>query len=155
MSKITDNQLSSKVVIDTNTQTLTNKTLDYNSNTILNLPSWGWWGGFLREVDVAGTQINNTILFEGAIGKATTLEAWYITLLTAPTGSSFVITVSKSTDSGATYPTTETVTLTATNKYVKWTLTTAFAEGNFIKAEITTIGSTIAGSNLLFSVTWT
>ncbi len=37
-------------------------------------------------------------------------------------------TVYKSTDEGATYPKSETVTLTATNKYIKGTLTTAFAE---------------------------
>jgi len=42
-------------------------------------------------------------LYEGAIGAASTLSAGYITLLTAPTGSSFIVSVSKSTDSGATY----------------------------------------------------
>ena len=116
--------------------------------------AWGW-GWFLREVDIAGTQTLNTILFEWAIGKATTLSNGYITLLTAPTGSSFVISVSKSTDSGATYWTAETVTLWASAKYVKGALTGVYAEWNFIKATITTVGSTIAWQNLLFSVTGT
>lgn len=116
--------------------------------------NYAWGGGWLREtIQIAGTQLVNTILYEGAIGKATTLDAWYLTLLTAPTGSSFIVTVSKSTDSGSTYPTSETVTLTATNKYVKWILTTAFTEWDFMKIEITQVGSTVAGQDLIFTVT--
>ncbi len=115
--------------------------------------TWGWWGWLRETMQVAWTQLVDTILYEGAIGAASTLTAGYLTLLTAPTGSSFIVTVSKSTDSGATYPTSETVTLTATNKYVKWTLTTAFAEGDFMKIEVTQVGSTVAGQDLLFTVT--
>lgn len=133
----------------------TNVTIDNTdpNNPIINASGWGGWGWLRETIQIAGTQLVNTILYEGAIGKATTLDAGYLTLLTAPTWSSFIITVSKSTDSWATYPTSETVTLTATNKYVKGALTTAFVEGDFLKIEVTQVGSTVAGQNLTFTVT--
>lgn len=110
--------------------------------------SWGWW--YAESAYIAWEITDETLLWEWPIWAATTLSAWYIGLTTAPTWSSFIITVAKSTDNGSTYPTTETVTLTATNNYVKWTLTTAFAEWDWIKATVTQIWSTVAWSNLYF-----
>jgi len=124
-----------------------------NFNDTTNKAGSGGWGWLRETIQIAWTQIVNTILYEGAIGAASTLSAWYITLLTAPTGSSFIISVSKSTDSGATYWTAETITLTATNKYVKGTLTGVYAEWDFMKIEVTQIWSTVAWSDLLFTVT--
>ncbi len=116
--------------------------------------AWGSWGWGLREtIQIAGTQIENTILYEGAVGSATTLSNGFLTLLTAPTGASFIVGVSKSTNSGTTYWTAENITLTATNNYVKGTLSGVYAEGDFLKIEITQVGSTVAGQDLLFTVT--
>jgi len=116
--------------------------------------AWGGgWGWFRETIQIAGTQYENTILYEGAVGSATTLSNGFLTLLTAPTGASFIVGVSKSTDSGATYWTAENITLTATNNYVKGTLSWNYAEGDFLKIEVTQIGSTVAGQDLLFTVT--
>ena len=114
--------------------------------------SWGW-GWFLREVNIAWTQYLNTVLFEWAIWKATTLEAAYISCKTAPTWANFVVTVYKSTDNGSTYDSGTATTLTAWSKYEKTAITTAFAEWNWIKATITQIWSTIAWQDLFFSIT--
>ena len=115
--------------------------------------AWGGWGWFRETIQIAGTQLINTILYEGAVGSATTLSNGFLTLLTAPTGASFIVGVSKSTDSWATYWTAENITLTATNNYVKGTLSGVYAEGNFLKIEVTQVGSTVAGQDLLFTVT--
>lgn len=95
MSKITDNQLSSKVVIDTNTQTLTNKTIDFNDNTITNLPSWGGWAVSVLNTFTQAWTIVSWTYGTWTAGQPGTIDEVNCSYLTNPTGTSATVEVFK------------------------------------------------------------
>ena len=90
----------------------------------------------------------NIIMYEWIIGKAVTLSNWQADLLVAPTWQDLIVTISKSTDQWATYPTSNTITVVAWTRYKSQALTLSFVATDYIKVEVTQVWSTVKWSTL-------
>jgi hypothetical protein len=110
---------------------------------------WGAGPIYLEAIVKAGTAaVASNLMPPGfRVPAATTLRAVYVNVGTAPTGSGLTVVVKRS---GTTLATV-TVAAGATSGSDTG-LSTALAKGDLLTADITAVGSTVAGSDVLVTI---
>ncbi len=108
---------------------------------------------FNKSFSIAGTQFT-WLLDEWIVWKKTTLVDVHLNLLVAPTGSDFIIWISKSVDFWETYISTEKVILKKWTKYIKSNLNLQFNPSDYMRIEILQTWSQVAWQSLNLIINW-
>lgn len=87
------------------------------------------------------------------IADITTLSQAKMSLKVAPTWANFIVSISKSTDSWATYWTLETITILDWTQDIVSVLSLVFASWDWMKVEVTQLWSSVAWWGLLINIT--
>lgn len=110
------------------------------------------WALAIGTAAVIGTDLANWAI----VDRSYTLTKCFIAAKTAPTGANLVVDILRSTDNGATWTslwatnTSNRPTITASNHTGTTTSfdTTGLNEGNLLRIDIVTVGSTVAGQDI-------